>query len=82
MFFIVFYICARFRIALIGGNLTGKSRERRSCKLSPPPERPVQLARRLSVNGGVTIQVKPILQYFDTYLYSHGTIYGTKVLGQ
>ena len=40
------------------------SRERRSCKLSPPAERPVELARRrLTVNGGVTIQVKPILRY-------------------
>ena len=39
------------------------SRERRSYQLSHPPERPVELARRLSVNGGVTIQVKPLLRY-------------------
>ena len=39
------------------------SRERRSCKLSHPPERTVELVRRLSANSGVTIQVKPLLQY-------------------
>ena len=39
------------------------SRERRSYKLSHPPERPVELVRRLSANSGVTIQVKPLLQY-------------------
>ena len=54
------YIRIRFPFALIGGNLTAQSTgshrgigggiqipERRSCKLSSPPERPGELSRRL-----------------------------------
>ena len=59
-YFLMFvFIRVRFRLALIGGNLTGQSTgshggileveskfQRRSCKLSPPSERPGELARR------------------------------------
>ena len=71
-----FYIRAHFRIALIGGNLTAQSTgslegigggipipERDEVASSRRSQCPGELARRLSVNGGVTIQVKPLLRY-------------------